>query len=354
MSSGDIGSSDDHLKQLDLNLAKASLKGAWEHGPRQPGIKPWLWRWEEIFPCLLEAGELVPINDSMRMRTVGLVNRSRPVPQSTSRTLAVSMQHLGPGETTESHRHTRTSLYFMIQGTDTYTIAEGEQQLMEPGDLLVQPSWTWHGTMNKGREAAVWVTVQDTGLINTLDAEFREQYPGGRLEPATKPDGFYLGRLGAVRPNLFTGGEGPRPGSRFPVKYKWADTLSTLEGLAAAGEKCAQGGMFLEYVEPLTGGPTTRTMACQIQMLRPGEETRPYRQLSNTIYTVVVGHGVSQVGSERAAMERLEWGDHDCFHIPPWQWHFHRNTSADQAAILFSVNDRPLTELTGLYRQELG
>ena len=64
-------------------------------------------------------------------------------PQTTTPTMSVTMQHLGVGEITEAHRHTRTSVYFMLQGSKVATTAEGEEQWMEPGDLLIQPSWTW-------------------------------------------------------------------------------------------------------------------------------------------------------------------------------------------------------------------
>ena len=84
----------------------------------------------------------------MRMRTIALVNPSQVLPFGTTRTFGVTIQHLNPGETTESHRHTPASIYFTIQGGGVYTTAEGEQQFMEPGDLLVQPSWTWHGSQN--------------------------------------------------------------------------------------------------------------------------------------------------------------------------------------------------------------
>ena len=41
-------------------------------------------------------------------------------------------------------------------------------------------------------------------------------------------------------------------------------------------------GVFLEYVNPLTGGPTLQTFSCQIQLLRPREKTRSHRHTSTT------------------------------------------------------------------------
>src|SRR5581483_3630630 len=138
----------DHQQRLDaLNQRAhaASLHGAWDKRGRAQAdaVRPWLWRWSDVLPCLLEAGDLVPIDDTMRMRTIGLLNPTNASPSVTTRTMSATMQHLGPGEITQAHRHARTSLYFMLQGEDVSTTAEGEHQPMEPGDLLIQPSWTW-------------------------------------------------------------------------------------------------------------------------------------------------------------------------------------------------------------------
>ena len=83
-----------------------------------------------------------------------MTNSSDTIPLGATRTFAAMLQHVNGGEVTDSHRHTATSVYFMIQGSGIYTTAEGEQQFMEPGDLLTQPSWTWHGTTNTGKEPA--------------------------------------------------------------------------------------------------------------------------------------------------------------------------------------------------------
>jgi gentisate 1,2-dioxygenase len=49
--------------------------------------------------------------------------------------------------------------------------------------------------------------------------------------------------------------------------------------------------------------------------------------------------------------ERLEWEQGDSFVAPLWMWHAHENTTR-QPAILFSINDRPVMEALGLYRED--
>lgn len=283
----------------------------------------------------------------MRMRTIRLVNPSQPVALGTAKTFGATIQHLNPGEVTESHRHTSASLYFMIQGKDAFTTAEGEQQFMEPGDLLIQPSWTWHGTKNIGNEPAVWLTSMDTPLNEFVEAYFREKYPEGTVQPCTKPDGYYMRRMGALRAKGALEGGGP-----FPVKFRWQETVETLEALAAAGQADGYDGVVLDYTNPLTGGPTTETLGCRIQLLRPGEQTRSHRHTSNSIYHVVRGSGVARIGKNKADEQAIDWLERDCFIVPSWQWHDFHNGSSTEPAILFSVSDRPLLQAIRLYREE--
>ena len=73
--------------------------------------------------------------------------------KATSRTLQMSIQLVKPGERAECHRHTAAALRFVVEGDGTgYTNVEGEQMLMEPGDLVLTPNWTWHDHYNCWKE----------------------------------------------------------------------------------------------------------------------------------------------------------------------------------------------------------
>jgi gentisate 1,2-dioxygenase len=347
--SGDSREVEKRRSELDSRLKDASLKGAWQRGPKEikEAVKPRIWRWHDIDVNLRDAGELIPIDDVMRMRTIGLMNPSQAVAVGTTKTFGVTIQLLNPGEVTESHRHTSASLYFVIRGKGCFTTAEGEQQFMEPGDLLVQPSWTWHGSKNTGTEPAVWLTSMDTQLNQFLDAYFRDKYPGDFLQPVEKPDGYHMRRMGALRARGLLKTDTP-----YPIKYRWQDTIETLKALASADESDAYDGIVLEYTNPLSGGPTTETLGCRIQMIRPGEKTKIHRHTGNTIYHVVQGAGESRVGTSKNVDEVLRWSERDCFLVSSWQWHCFENKSATEPAILFSVSDRPVLEALRLHREE--
>ncbi len=74
------------LEALNARVKEASLRGAWQKEPKEKkeDVQPWVWRWNDLLPSLLEAGEIVPIDDFMRMRTIRLVNPSQPVAVGTA------------------------------------------------------------------------------------------------------------------------------------------------------------------------------------------------------------------------------------------------------------------------------
>ena len=138
----------------------------------------------------------------------------------------------------------------------------------------------------------------------------------------------------------------------LPYIYKWKDTLSALNRVAAAGDRDPHDSVLLEYAHPVNGGPTMPTIGCWIQQIPPGESTKPHRHTSSTIYHVVQGQGITSVGKSKSSPTELAWSAHDCFFVPSWNWHRFENKSSNDPAILFSVTDRPVLESLGLFRQE--
>ena len=119
----------------------------------------------------------------------------------------------------------------------------------------------------------------------------------------------------------------------LPLRYAWKDIEPQLRALADQPGS-PYDGVALEYVNPMTGGPTLPTLSCWIQLLRPGEHTKKHRHTSSAVYFVVGGEGTTIVGDKA-----LEWTKNDCFAVPNWAWHEHVNRSKSEEALLFSVND---------------
>ncbi len=100
--------SEERLEEFHKRLASSSLAGHWQARTQVPKLKPWVWRWKDIYSALEEAGELVPMGGAgaaTNRRTVQLINPALTGVKSTSRTLHVSIQLVKPGETAEAHRH---------------------------------------------------------------------------------------------------------------------------------------------------------------------------------------------------------------------------------------------------------
>ena len=339
------------LLALHARLTEYSLSGHWQSREQNPDLVPHLWPWSVIYSCLMESGEVVKlggIGDAANRRTVQLVNPSLTNRKATSRTLQMSIQLVKPGERAECHRHTAAALRFVVEGDGTgYTNVEGEEMLMEPGDLVLTPNWTWHDHFNSSKNNLVWLDVLDAPLTRNLDAGFHESYGEGPAQPIIKRDGYCKHQYGAIRPRMTHVSN-----AALPYNYKWRDTLAALNEVAASGERNPHDGVLLEYAHPLTGGPTMPTIGCWVQMIPPGESTTAHRHTSSTIYHVVQGEGLANVGQKKGAGKNLAWGAHDCFFVPSWNWHYFENKSKTEPAIIFSVTDRPVLESLGLFRDE--
>jgi gentisate 1,2-dioxygenase len=97
----------------------------------------------------------------------------------------------------------------------------------------------------------------------------------------------------------------------------------------------------------LTGGAVMQTIACYMELLRPGEKTRAHRRVCCSNYHVVEGVGYSVIEDRR-----LDWEDKDVFTVPTWTFCEHVN-SGDRTALLFSFTDAPVMRALGLYRDEI-
>ena len=210
---------------------------------------------------------------------------------------------------------------------------------MEPGDLVLTPSWTWHDHHNESDGNAIWLDVLDVPTVFGLNQTFYEPL-GDAVQPIRQERGDYLGeRAKTVRPVWEA-----RPERPVPYRYAWRDVEPLLRAYARTGAG-RHDGVLLEYVNPLTGGPTLPTLGCYIQLLPPDFETRERQRTASAVYYVVEGHGETIVDGQT-----LSWGPRDAFVVPTWAKHRHVNGSGAEDAILFSVTDAPVIKALGLYR----
>jgi gentisate 1,2-dioxygenase len=309
--------------------------------PPQPvtSVEPCLWKWADVYDSLLRAGELISLENSER-RVVRLVNPGLNQQLAfATHTIQISFQYVKPGENARGHRHTPAALRFVVQGNGAYTTVNGQQCVMEPGDLILTPKLTWHDHSNEAKEPIVWLDGLDFPLVQALHQVMQERYPE-RRQPIERSSEEVMGRLGDALRHGIASGE--------YFHYKWRDTGKTLHELAASpAPKDRFDGYLLEYRNPFTNGPTMTTIQCAVQLLPPADETETHRHTSTVIYHVFRGSGSTQIGERR-----FDWQQGDSFVVPLWHAHRHLNRSSSAEAMLFSMSDAPVLKALGLYREE--
>jgi len=350
----------DSAALLDRDMAEKNLSGYWRLGleglPSYPmtSVEPYLWKWAGVHESLLRAGELISLEESER-RVVRLVNPGLSGRPSTTHTLQISFQYVKPGENARAHRHTPAALRFVVQGNGAYTTVNGQQCVMEPGDLILTPKLSWHDHSNESNEPIVWLDGLDFPLVQALHQVMQERYRE-RRQPIEKSSERRTGRgedKETGRPvRLETGTAGADNLGGVPradfFHYKWRDTERTVRALAqSATARDRFDGDLLEFRNPLTGGPTMTTIQCAVQLLSPGHETERHRHTSTVIYHVFRGKGATEIG-ERC----FDWEQGDSFVVPLWYGHRHLNRSSSDDAILFSMSDAPVLRALDLYREE--
>jgi gentisate 1,2-dioxygenase len=334
------------IQELDRLLEGRLLSGLWRipagERPLDPrtDVKAHLWKWADVHDSLLKARDRIGIHEAVNeRRTIRLVNPGLKESEMTSHTMLFAFQLIQPGEVAPAHRHTMAAIRFILQGKGAYTAVEGEKVMMGEGDLILTPQWTWHEHAHEGTEPMVWIDGLDVPLVKALNVISFEPHPG-KSQP-NKTTYNQAIHSGLTRP-VGSGEQTPKA----PLHYRWDDTYRALK-LLAETEGHPYEGAALQYVNPVTGGPTLPTLSCWMQMLRPGERTKVHRHTSTSIYHVFRGSGTTVINGEA-----FHWEQGDSFVVPLWSWHEHANRSQTEAALLFSMHDKPVLEAFGLYREE--
>ena len=320
----DIKSSEEELREYYEQLRSQHVSPLWLGGgislePKSKAI-PYVWHWRDLRPQAMRAAQLVGTEQAER-RVLRLTNPELPG-ASASNTLVANIQIVMPGEIARAHRHSGAALRLIIEGKGGYTVVNGHRIPMHPGDLVLTPNWTWHDHANDTDAPMIWLDGLDTPLVRMLEGGFYEEY-----DMETQ----------AV-------GEGADPPPQW--HYPMSQARAALERLAAERGGSPANPIVLDYTNPLTGGPTMPTIACQIQLLRPGEHTLAHRRVCCANHHVIEGSGYSLVGGQK-----LDWEDKDVFTVPTWTFHEHVNTG-NRPALLFSFSDAPVMKALDLYREE--
>ena len=304
-------------------------------------IQPYLWKWAEVRPHVMEAGRLITAKEAERrvliLENPGLRGQSR-----ITAALYAGLQLILPGEVAPAHRHAASALRFIVEGSGAYTAVDGEKTIMEEGDFVITPPWTWHDHGNDSNRPMVWMDGLDVPLVNQLETSFLEHYDGEKQK---------LERPVNYSPAHFADNVVPlgweKRGKCSPIfNYPYAKTRETLEKMRKFDEWDQCHGLKVQYIDPTTGDFAMPTIGTFMQLLPKGYKTVSYRSTDSMVYSPVEGKGRTRVGNTV-----LEWGPKDVFVVPSWMPHTHE---ADGDAVLFSFSDRPVQKKLGLWREQRG
>ena len=330
------------LQQFSMGALWTVLSNALTPEPRTKSV-PYIWRWRDVRPRLLRAGELVTAEEAER-RVLMLLNPGLGGRPAVTGTLYAGIQLILPGEIAPSHRHTPSAIRFIVEGEGAYTTVNGERSILRKGDFLTTPNWTWHDHGNESSQPMMWLDGLDLPFVASVDGVFTEEFSvedRRTLPPVTRRPDDSLRRWGSNLKPLWQRHEAPYS----PVmNYRWETCRSALHALREdAGDP--YDGIIMEYVNPSTGGPVLPTMGAYLQLLREGEHTRAHRHVASTVYHVAEGGGYSVINGER-----FDWEEGDTFVVPTWAWHEHASEQGE--AVLFSFSDRPILQALGLDREQ--
>ena len=173
------------LDELYASFASLNMEGGWHRRfpalwsePRE-NFLPHIWHYDAVKPILARAGELIDTELAER-RNLTMFNPVEGNVYSTVRTIVAAYQMVRPGEFARAHRHTPNALRLILEGSGTYTVVDGKEVEMRPGDVLLTPNWAWHSHENKGDEDCYWMDFLDVPLVHLLEPMFYQPHPEGR------------------------------------------------------------------------------------------------------------------------------------------------------------------------------
>lgn len=333
----------DYLEQLaarNLIPLWPSLRSLLPYGKPARKSRPILWRYKDIRPLLMRAGELTPMEKAER-RVLALANPGlgRDAMMATP-SIYIGMQLIQPGESAPCHKHTPSAARCVVEGSGGFTTVEGEKCPMEKGDLILTPSGTWHEHGHEGAGPVVWMDALDLPLIHYLEASYCVDGESQPLRNVPDASQTRYRRAGLVPYASLGKVRAPYPLYRYP----WTEVRESLQALEA--DTAAHDMVWLAYVNPETGAECLPTLGFSALMLRPGETARPVRRSASAVIHVIEGEGESLIDGVEIA-----WEEDDTFCVPTHAEVTLTNRSTKAPAYLFVVDDAPIQRKLAFYEE---
>ena len=315
-----------------------ALRSVLPYGKPVRKTKPVLWRYADVRPDVIRAGELTPIEKAER-RVIVMCNPGLGLENmQATPTIYIGLQLILPGETAPNHRHSPSAVRFVVEGKGGFTVVRGEKLPMEKGDLILTPPGLWHEHGHEGEGPVIWLDALDLPLVYGIDASYAIE---AKPQAVTDPGNASAARFaqGGVIPYAsLTRARADYPLLRFPWRGV-RQALADMARVTPAGEP-----VHVAYVNPETGRECLPTLGFSALMLRAGEELALPRRSASAVLHVVEGGGTAVVDGVA-----LPFGESDTLAVPTHADVRLANASGKAPAFLFMVDDAPLHRKLGFY-----
>ncbi len=328
----------DNLTDLNLVPLWPSMRAVLPYKVPTRKTQTLNWRYQNVRPLLLEAGELTPMEKAER-RVLVLANPGHGLENmQATPSIYLGLQLILPGETAPNHRHTPNAVRIIVEGEGAYTTVAGEPCRMERGDLILTPSGKWHEHHHEGQGPIVWLDVLDLPLIYQLESSWAIE---GQNQQTTlsRDKSFAEYSAAGVVPNInFERAPSDSPQLRYP----WTKTRACLLEMA---EHYSTGVLRISYVNPETGGSVFPSLGFGAIMLRAGERCVLPKRTTPCVFHAVEGSGSLSVDGG----EPLSWVEKDTLSSPGYSDIVLVNDSKTEPAFLITADEEPLHQHLGVY-----
>ena len=307
----------DSQEKLLQDLKSTDVEPLWAKmtklNPPQPEPKavPHLWRYKDIKPNLIRAGNLVTEKQAER-RVLMLINPKMEAPCTTD-TLYAGLQLVMPNETAPAHRHTATAVRFIIEGQGGFTAVHGQRIAMQRGDVISTPQWMYHDHGKDGNGPMIWLDGLDLPQFQHYPVHFVQHYSESRY-PAKDVSS-----------------------AESPIVWPWREMKARLD---AVGEAF----ISRDYRRD-DGTHLSKVIGCSAERVEAGTSAPKRQETASIVYHVVEGAGQVHIGDQT-----LEFKQSDTFCVPSWATYEISSDASAGTLYLYRFDERPMLEALGFYR----
>jgi len=315
---------------------------------------PYSWSYSDARERLMSLSSLLTTEEAER-RNINFVNPALKdfMPAAALPTLRGGIQLLLPAEKAYSHRHSANAFRLVLEAPESgaYTNVEGNRLPMSMGDLILTPNWTWHDHHNDGDSHVIWYDGLDVLMSYWLGGVFYEEmvdvtgekYQAIKHEVNAVTDNFGPGMVHHKKmyPDHI-------PASNNPlIYYPYSKARALLANLAEQDAGDPHEDIVIEYVNPVTCGPTFPTMGTSLRLIKEKSTVAAMHRTENILFITMEG----SVTFHTPNNDQFTTKPHDVTAMPSWV-PYRITNDGNTPAVLFSQTDRPVFEALGFYREQ--